>query len=126
MESLGFDTNRDSLIINVVKCRPPGNRRPTPQEVASCFPFLKKQVDWVRPKAVLLLGATALKHVAPDKKNFKMAQEVGSFFTQPDYPGVDFMVVYHPAYILRDRRKMPVMLEHLKRFIEKARGARCD
>jgi DNA polymerase len=63
MMEIGFDTNRDGLIVNVVKCRPPDNRAPSQEEVDACFPFLKKQIDLVRPKVILLLGATALRHV---------------------------------------------------------------
>ncbi len=116
-KSLGFDTNQDSLIINVVKCRPPENRAPKPDEASTCLPFLKKQIEIVKPKIILLLGATALKHVVPEKKEFLMEQEAGNFFNHADYPQIKFMVLYHPAYILRDPRKKPIMLEHLKRFI---------
>ncbi len=116
MKDIGFDTNRDSLIINVVKCRPPDNRAPQPKEVAACSPFLKWQIDFVKPKIILLLGATALKHMIPDKGEFSMQNEAGNFFDHPNYPGIKFMVLYHPAFILRDPRKKPIMVEHLKRF----------
>lgn len=116
LKDLGFDTNKDALIINVVKCRPPDNRAPQPKEVAACSPFLKWQIDFVKPKVILLLGATALKHMIPDKGDFSMRNEAGNFFDHPNYPGIKFMVLYHPAFILRDPRKKPVMAEHLKRF----------
>ena len=116
LRGLGFDTNQDSLIINVVKCRPPENRAPKQEEVTTCNPFLKKQISLVRPKVVLLLGAVALRHIMAEKKQFSMEHEAGNFFDHPDYPGIKFMVLYHPAFILRDPRKKPVMLEHLKRF----------
>ena len=116
MKEIGFDTNQESLIINIAKCRPPENRAPKPEEVAACFPFLKKQLDLVKPKIVLLLGATALKHMIRDKKDFSMEEEAGKFFAHADYPGIQFMVLYHPAFILRDPRKTPVMVEHIKRF----------
>jgi DNA polymerase len=113
---LGFDTNRDSLIINVAKCRPPGNRRPTPAEAAACQPYLLKQLALVQPRIIVLLGATALKHILKDKKDASMASVVGNFFEHPEFPGVKFMVIYHPAYILRDPRKKDVMREYLKKF----------
>ena len=116
LSQFGFDTNRDCLIINVVKCRPPENRAPAPKEAAACFPFLKKQIELVDPKVILLLGATALKHLIPEKSGFPMAGEAGKFFNRPEYPGIQFMVLYHPAFILRDPRKKPLMAEHLKRF----------
>ena len=116
MKGIGFDTNQDSLIINVVKCRPSENRAPKQEEVKACDPFLKKQLELVKPKIILLLGAVALKHVIPDKGEFSMEREAGTFFDHPAFPGVKFMVLYHPAFILRDPRKKPVMIEHLKRF----------
>ncbi len=116
MKDIGFDTNRDSLIVNVVKCRPPENRAPLPKEAETCFQFLTKQIELVRPKFMLLLGATALKHLLPEKKNFSMESQVGNFFKDPKYPGVDLMTLYHPAFILRDPRKKPLMVEHLRRF----------
>ncbi|MBI3252998.1 MAG: uracil-DNA glycosylase [Candidatus Omnitrophica bacterium] len=122
LKELGFDTNRDSLIVNVVKCRPPDNRAPDPREAEQCAPFLKRQLELVKPRIILLLGATALRHLVPGKKGFSMREEAGKFFSHPEYPGVEFMVLYHPAYILRDMRKKPVMVEHPKRFREKWLG----
>jgi len=116
MKEIGFNTNQESLIINVVKCRPPENRAPKQEEVNACMPFLKKQIALVKPKIILLLGATALKHVVEDKKEFSMEREAGNFFDHPNFPEVKFMVLYHPAFILRDPRKKPVMINHLKRF----------
>lgn len=116
MLEIGFDTNKDSLIINVVKCRPPENRAPVQQEADNCLPYLKKQLQLVKPEIILLLGATALKHILPAKKGSAMGSEVGKFFQDEAYPGVQFMVLYHPAYILRDPRKTPLMQEHLKQF----------
>lgn len=115
---LGFDTNRDSLIANVAKCRPPDNRAPKPDEVEACRPFLRRQIELVKPQIVLLLGATALRHVIPGKKKFSMKDETGKFFEHPDFAGMRFMVLFHPAYILRDPRKKPLMAEHLKSFCE--------
>ncbi len=116
MKEVGFDTESESLIINVVKCRPPDNRRPKPEEAKACFPYLRQQIDFVKPKFVLLLGATALKHLIPEKKDFSMKSQVGKFFEHADFPQAQIMVLYHPAYILRDPRKKPDMLGHLQFF----------
>ncbi len=116
MKEIGFDTNQESLIINVVKCRPPENRAPSQKEADTCLPFLKRQLELVKPRVILLLGATAVKHIIPNKKGAAMGEEVGKFFHHLDYPGVELMVLYHPAYILRDPRKTPLMQEHLRRF----------
>ena len=119
LDKLGFDTNLDCLIANVVKCRPPDNRPPRPEEVGKCLPFLVKQIQLVKPDFILLLGATALKHLFPEKKGFSMRSQVGNFFMDVRYPAVQFMVLYHPAFILRDPRKKPLMAEHLKYFIDR-------
>jgi DNA polymerase len=114
MKEAGIDTNRDTLIVNVVKCRPPENRAPKQEEVDACFPFLKKQLELVKPSVIVLLGATALKHVIPDKRDFSMEEEAGKAFTHPEFSGIQFFVLYHPAFILRDPRKKPAMHAHLK------------
>ncbi|MBI1853186.1 MAG: uracil-DNA glycosylase [Planctomycetes bacterium] len=114
LAEIGIDSNRDLLIANVVKSRPPGNRPPTADEAAACLPYLRKQIDLVKPKLILLLGATALKHMLRDKKPFSMKDEVGKVFTAPEFPGTSLMVLYHPAYILRDPRKRPEMAAHLQ------------
>ena len=114
MESIGLDTNKDMLILNVVKCRPPDNRAPKPTEAANCFPYLKWQLDYVKPKVVVLLGATAAKHLMPEQKSEGMKDRVGQFFDLPSYPGVKFLLLYHPAYLLRDPRKKKDMWEHVK------------
>ncbi len=121
MASIGLDTNKDMLIVNVVKCRPPDNRAPKPVEAENCKPYLKWQLDFVKPEVVVLLGATAVKHLMPDTKGQGMKDRVGQFFDLPDYPGVKFLLLYHPAYLLRDPRKKPETWEHvknLKRFLD--------
>src|SRR5688572_19557391 len=114
MASIGIDTNKDMLIINVVKCRPPDNRAPKPPEAQNCFPYLKWQLDFVKPRVVLLLGATAAKHLMPHQKDVGMKERVGQFFSIPEYPGVSFQLLYHPAYLLRDPSKKVDMWQHMK------------
>lgn len=118
MSVIGFDTERDGLIVNVVKCRPPKNRKPSSREAAACSPFLKKQIELVGPRHIILLGATALKYVLPKKKIASMKTEVGKFFEDPAYPGARLIIFYHPAFILRDPRKKPLMESHIRRFGE--------
>lgn len=119
---LSFDTERDALIANVVKCRPPANRAPRPEEAKTCLPFLRQQIELVRPKWIVLLGATALRRMIPEKKTFSMEKEAGHFFEHALYPGARLYVLYHPAYILRDGRKKPLMERHLKKFVESWRS----
>ena len=114
MKSINLDTEKDVLIANIVKCKPPGNRAPVREEVNACLPYLHKQIDLVQPQVIVLLGAVALKHMIPEKGDFAMAEEAGTFFASNEYPGVHFMVLYHPAYLLYDPRKKKDMWEHVK------------
>ncbi len=122
MKAISLNTEEDLLIANVVKCRPPENRSPLREEVSACLPYLHKQIELIQPRVIVLLGAVALKHMIPEKKDFSMAEEAGTFFSSEDYPGVQFLVLYHPAYLLYDPRKKQDMWEHVKQlkvFLEK-------
>lgn len=115
IDSVGLDTNRDMLILNVVKCRPPENRSPYEEEAASCMPFLQRQIALVKPAVILLLGATALKYMDNSRgKSFSMSDEAGKFFRLSVYPGIQFMVLYHPAALLYNAGLKPAMWEHAK------------
>jgi DNA polymerase len=123
MAERGFDTEKHALIANVAKCRPPKNRPPTPEEAAACLPYLRRQIELMQPRFMVLLGATALRHMLPEKKGFSMAGQAGSLFESPSYPGIRIAVFFHPAYILRDPRKAPLMREHIGRFVEAWKAA---
>lgn len=114
MNAVGIDTNQDMFIANVVKCRPPDNRSPHADEAAACLPFLKRQIELVAPRVILLLGATALKHFDKSRSNFQMSEEAGTFFTLSDFPGTQFMVLYHPAALLYNAKLKPAMWQHAK------------
>ena len=116
MDAIGIRTDSDMLIANVVKCRPPQNRTPQTPEAEACLPFLKKQISLVKPKFIILLGAVAARHVLAEKASFSMEKEVGKIFTMPEYPGVQFVTVYHPAFLLRDPRKKKDMWEHVQKL----------
>ena len=109
----GLDTNRQTLIVNVVKCRPPENRQPAADEAETCLPYLKKQLELVQPKVLVLLGATAVRFVLGRKEIESMESVVGQFLKSPHWPGVTVMIMYHPAYILRDPRKRPIFEQHV-------------
>jgi DNA polymerase len=109
----GIDSNRDLLIVNVIKCRPPKNRAPLPGEAEACLPFLRKQLSLVRPHTILLLGATAVRHLLPGRQKFSMKDVVGRIFASPEHPDAKMMILYHPAYLLRDPRKQPQFVRHL-------------
>jgi len=116
MVAVDLNTNEDMLITNIVKCRPPGNRAPIGAEVEACKPYLDKQIELVNPRVIVLLGATSLKHMDRSKKDFDMAEEAGTFFTLDSYPGIQFMVLYHPAALLYNARLKPSMWRHVKKL----------
>ena len=89
---------KDVYICNVVKCRPPGNRNPEPDEVASCEPFLAKQIESINPEVIVSLGSVAT-GLMLKLKNFKMGQLRGTFH---QYGNSKLMITYHPAALLRN------------------------
>ena len=87
-------------IANVVKCRPPGNRTPEPDEANTCSPFLFRQIDVVRPQVIVALGATAATYLLGQRQPLAgLRGRVHAF------RGSQLIVTYHPAYLLRDPRQ---------------------
>lgn len=102
---------RDRVYIcNVVKCRPPRNRQPAPEEIQACLPHLRGQVALVRPKVILLLGATAVSAVLGSQ--YRITRCHGEWFSRK---GVDIIATYHPSALLRDESKKRPAWEDLKR-----------
>ena len=87
-------------ICNVVKCRPPGNRTPEPEEAHTCLPFLFRQIDVVRPQVIVALGATAATYLLGARQ--PLAGLRGRVHA---VRGTQLIVTYHPAYLLRDPRQ---------------------
>ncbi len=88
---------RQVYIANVLKCRPPGNRNPDPQEVLRCEPYLQRQVELVRPRLILAMGRFAVQSL------LKTSEPIGRLRGKPHhYHGVPVVVTYHPAYLLRN------------------------
>ena len=101
--SYGF-TNNDYHICNIAKCRPPQNRRPTPEEIHCCKPLLAEQFMLVRPKVILLCGSTAYEGFFGTKP---VMHDVRGRFIEKN--GYYIMTTYHPAYALRNpANKMPI------------------
>jgi uracil-DNA glycosylase len=90
----------DVYIANVVKCRPPGNRTPERDECDTCGPFLLRQIEVIRPKVIVALGAVAAKYLLGI--NDSMANLRGRWY---DFKGARLAATYHPAYLLRDPRQ---------------------
>jgi uracil-DNA glycosylase family 4 len=90
----------DVYIANVVKCRPPQNRTPEKDECDTCSPFLMRQIDVIKPKVIVALGAVAAKNLLA--VNDSMANLRGRWY---DFRNSKLLVTYHPAYLLRDPRQ---------------------
>jgi DNA polymerase len=90
--------SRDEVFIgNIVKCRPPDNRTPLPEEMETCIPYLAKQIELIKPKLILCLGLTAAKGLL--KKKDSLTSLRGQVF---EYEGIKTMVTFHPAALLRN------------------------
>lgn len=108
-----FDLVREKnfYIANIVKCRPPKNRDPLPDEQRACMGWLEEQMNEIKPKIVVCLGRiSAMALIKPD---FKISQEHGEVF---DRDGVKYMALFHPAALLRDPRRRPETFEDLKKL----------
>jgi uracil-DNA glycosylase len=84
-------------IANIVKCRPPGNREPAPDEVATCTPYLQRQLEIIRPPVIMTLGKPAAQHMLNTKNS--MGRIRGQWH---EWRGMKLMPTYHPAYVLRN------------------------
>lgn len=104
----------DVYIANILKCRPPKNRDPLPEEEDACIGYLREQVAHINPKIIVCLGRiSAMRLIKPD---FKITKEHGTWFKKGNYL---MTAVYHPAALLRDPRKKEDMLEDMKKIKEK-------
>ncbi len=83
-------------IANIVKCRPPDNRTPTPDEAATCGPYLVRQIETIAPKVIVTLGLPAIRFILA--RNITMGGVRGTWHS---FRGIDVMPTYHPAYVLR-------------------------
>ena len=103
LEAVDLDRKTNVYIANVVKCRPPQNRDPLPEEADACLPWLRQQFSLLRPKIVVCLGRVAAQQlIAP---GFSVSRDHGNFF---DKHGTLFMATYHPAALLRSPASKPV------------------
>ena len=102
-------------ICNVIKCRPPDNRNPEPDEVAACEPFLFRQIELVRPRAIVGLGSFAVQAVLKVKTPISKLR--GNWY---DFRGIRFMPTFHPAYLLRnpgDKRLVWADIREVMKFL---------
>lgn len=98
LASVGLSRQESVYICNVLKCRPPGNRNPMPDEIEMCSPFLKKQLELIRPEALLAVGSFAAQLLTGQEKS-ALGRLRGQVHT---YEGVPLVCTYHPAALLRN------------------------
>jgi DNA polymerase len=96
LAAIGLRRGEDVYIANAVKCRPPENRTPTPEETALCRPYLERQIELLRPRLIVALGRPAAQTLLQD--DVKIGAARGKLH---DYRGIPLIVSYHPAYLLR-------------------------
>jgi DNA polymerase len=108
IEAMGY-ARQDVYICNILKCRPPGNRNPEPDEIAKCEPFLKAQLAALRPRMIVALGKFAAQCLLRDDAPISRLR--GNFRS---YEGIQLMPTFHPAYLLRDPSKKKEAWSDLK------------
>ncbi len=111
IESIGL-TREDVFIANVLKCRPPGNRQPKPEEIINCEPYLRKQIELIGPRVICALGTFAAQALL--RKGESISKLRGNFF---DFaPGIKLIPTFHPAYLLRNPADKRLVWEDMKKI----------
>jgi DNA polymerase len=101
LASVNIDRQTQTYICNIVKCRPPENRVPTKEEAQTCRPYLEAQIDFIKPKIILLAGSTAVQGILQTKEPISRIR--GKWF--PFRNEAKIMPIFHPAYLLRNDTK---------------------
>jgi uracil-DNA glycosylase family 4 len=97
LRAIGLDRHHNVYIANVLKCRPPANRNPEPQEVVQCTPYLQRQIELLQPKVILAMGRFAIQSL------LQTTEPIGKLRGRMhQYHGVPVIATYHPAYLLRN------------------------
>jgi len=109
IEAMGF-SRADVYIANVIKCRPPGNRNPEPDEIAECEPFLVRQIESVKPKVIVALGTFAAHALL--RTDAPISRLRGTFH---DYHGAKLLPTFHPAYLLRSPERKRDVWDDMKK-----------
>lgn len=114
LNAIDLDRNKNIYIANMVKCRPPKNRDPLPDEQEECIGWLRNQVKIIKPKIIVCLGRVAATRLI--KKDMKITKEHGVFFEKN---GVLMMATLHPAALLRNPNNKPGAFEDFQKLREK-------
>ncbi|HLD74211.1 MAG TPA: uracil-DNA glycosylase [Bdellovibrionota bacterium] len=112
IQAMGFERS-DVYIANIVKCRPPNNRGPLPDEVESCTPYLLKQIELIKPKIIVALGSYAARFLL--KTETPISKLRGEFF---DFHGAKLLPTFHPAFLLRNPNMKRPVWEDMQKVIK--------
>ena len=99
--AVGLDTNKDCYVSNIVKCRPPNNRKPSTAEIEACMPWLNEQVNLLKPKIIILAGSTAVQSFLGINEPIS---KIRGQWIQKD--NIKYMPIFHPSYLLRNPSKI--------------------
>jgi DNA polymerase len=113
IEAMGL-TREEVWIGNIVKCRPPNNRVPTPEEMQACMPYLREQIALLQPKVMVCLGATAVKGLLDPAAAITKVR--GNWMK---FEGIDVMPTFHPAYLLRNPPAKREVWEDMKAVLQR-------
>jgi uracil-DNA glycosylase family 4 len=121
LKAINVDPIKDVFMCNVLNCWPPNNRTPEREEIEHCLPFLKKKIEIIEPKLLLLLGRTSVKALLPEHEKIPMGvlredSKQGKF----SYMNIPVLITYHPSALLMDPSKRPCAIEdfsHLQSVI---------
>ena len=116
IEAMGIK-REDVYICNILKCRPPQNRNPLPEEISMCIDYLYSQIDMVKPKIICALGKFASQALLGTE--VPIGKLRGSWH---EYRGIKFMPTYHPAYLLRNPGDKKLVWEDMKKIMEALNG----
>ncbi len=112
IEAMNF-TREQVYICNIIKCRPPGNRNPMPDEIQACSPFLRRQISSIKPDFICALGTFAAQTLL--ETGVPISKLKGCFH---DYMGIRVLPTYHPAYLLRNPGKKRDVWEDMQKLMK--------
>lgn len=111
IQAMGY-SREDVFIGNILKCRPPENRKPLPGEMETCRPYLKRQIEVLKPKVIIALGATAVQGLVAN--DISISKLRGTWLS---FEGIRLMPTFHPAYLLRNPSAKKFVWEDLKEVL---------
>jgi uracil-DNA glycosylase len=106
-------TRAEVYIANIIKCRPPANRNPDEDEIVTCMPFVKRQIDAIKPDYIVALGKVAAQSLLGNREPISRLR--GKFY---DFSGIKLMPTYHPAYLLRNPAKKREVWNDMQRLMK--------